>query len=167
MINSSDIFHLTQFADDSTATYSNSNLNDAITIIEREFIKIVDWLTANKLIINLSKTHLMVFTNKKRPRNISLNVKGTIIKESTETKFLGIYLDNKLSWNSHIKHISSKMSKSVSIMKYLKYIFPTNILKTLYQTLVFPYMNYCNIIWGSAYNNTLKPIILLQKSVFE
>ena len=111
----------------------------------------------------MSKTHLMVFTNKKRPQNISLNVKGTIIKETTETKFLGIYLDNKLSWNSHIKHISSKISKSVYIMKYLKYIFPTNILKTLYQTLVFPYMNYCNIIWGSAYNNTLKPIILLQK----
>ena len=90
MINSSDIFHLTQFADDSTATYSDSNLNNALTIIEREFLKVIDWLTANKLIINLSKTHLMLFTNKKRPQTISINVKGTVINETSETKFLGI-----------------------------------------------------------------------------
>ena len=105
----------------------------------------------------------MIFTNKKRPQNVSINVRGTLINETKETKFLGIFLDNKLSWHAHIKHISSKISKSISILKYLKYIFPTNILKTLYQTLVFPYINYCNIIWGSAYKTTLRPLTLLQK----
>ena len=75
MINSSNIFHLTQFADDSTATYSNSNLNNALTIIEREFLKVKDWLTANKPIINLSKTHLMLFTNKNAPKPSQLMLK--------------------------------------------------------------------------------------------
>ena len=163
MINSSNMFHLTQFADDSTATYSGPNLNNVLNVIEKEFPKVLDWLTANKLIINLSKTHLMVFTNKKRPQTVSLNVKGTLISETNETKFLGIILDNNLSWHAHIKHISSKISKSASILKYLKYIFPSVILKTLYQTLVFPYINYCNIIWGSACKTTLRPITLLQK----
>ena len=65
MINSSNIFHFTQFADDSTATYSGPNLKNALSIIEKEFLKVLDWLKAIKLIINLSKTYLMVFTNKK------------------------------------------------------------------------------------------------------
>ena len=163
MINSSNIFHFTQFADDSTATYSGPNLKNALSIIEKEFLKVLDWLKANKLIINLSKTYLMVFTNKKRPQNVSLNVGGTLINETSETKFLGLILDNKLSWHAHIKHISSKMSKSIFILKYLKYIFPINVLKTLYHTLVFPYINYCNIIWGSACKTTLRPVTLLQK----
>ena len=103
----------------------------------------------------------MVFTNKKRPQNVSLNIGGTLINETNETKFLGLILDNKLSWHAHIKHISSKMSKSISILKYLKYVFPINVLKTLYHTLVFPYINYCNIIWGSKACNTASKEIYL------
>ncbi|CAL4074940.1 unnamed protein product [Meganyctiphanes norvegica] len=55
MINSSDLLKFSLFADDSTATYSNSNLNTTLNILKVEFSKVLDWLTANKLIINLKK----------------------------------------------------------------------------------------------------------------
>ena len=105
----------------------------------------------------------MVFTNSPREDTISITVNNQIINEITEIKFLGVILDNKLCWDAHIKHISTKISKSVSILKMLKYTFPTNALKTIYHSLIYPYFNYCNLIWGSAANSHLKSLNLIQK----
>ena len=163
MANCSDILHFSQFADDSTVTHSHKNLKYVIEIMEREVEKVLTWLSTNRLLINLKKTHLMVFTNKQRPQEISLKVKDNIITETSESKFLGVIVDNKLSWASHIKYISNKISKSSSIIRYLRYSFPKAILKTLYMSLVLPYISYCNIIWGSAFKTVLKPIVILQK----
>ena len=132
MKNCSTELFLTQFADDSTITYSSDNLNLTEETIKDEFEKVLEWLAANKLIINLSKTQLMVFTNTPRIGTVSITVNNQTIEEVVETKFLGVILDNKLCWDAHIKHISQKMSKSVSILKMLKYTFPTRALKTLY-----------------------------------
>ena len=105
----------------------------------------------------------MFFTNRQRPREITLKVNDSRITEVSESKFLGIIVDNKLSWKPHIKYIADKISKSSSIIRYLKYSFPTNILKTLYMSLVMPYLSYCNIVWSSAFKTLLKPLVILQK----
>ena len=157
------LLFLSQFADDSTITYSHESLHDALKIIEKEFNHILDWLAANKLIINLNKTHLMLFTNKIPDAAISITANGQSITEITETKFLGVILDNKLTWEAHIKYISQKISKSVSILRMLKHTFPTNALKTIYHSLIYPYYTYCNLIWGCAANTHLEPLVLLQK----
>ena len=102
------ILYLTQFADDSTVTYSSDNLEQTLITMEDEFKKVLDWLNANKLIINLSKTHLMLFTNRSRPESISISVNNEIVNEVSETKFLGVIVDNKLCWDAHINHISQK-----------------------------------------------------------
>ena len=158
------LLFLSQFADDSTITYfSKISVNHAKTIIEKEFQKVLEWLAANKLIINISKTQLMVFTNTSNRDNVSITVNNQIINEISETKFLGVMLDNKLYWDAHIKHITDKMSKSVSILKMLKHTFPTSALKTIYHSLIYPYFNYCNLIWGSAASSYLQPLTLMQK----
>ena len=157
------LLFLSQFADDSTVTYSDENLLVALKTIEEQFKHVLDWLAANKLIINLNKTHLMLFTNNIRDAAISITANGQSITEITETKFLGVILDNKLTWDAHIKYISQKISKSVSILRMLKYTFPTNALKTIYHSLIYPYYTYCNLIWGCAANTHLEPLVLLQK----
>ena len=78
-------------------------------IIELEFKKVLEWLAANRLIINLDKIHVMLFTNRTRPQSISLTINGQSINEISETKFLGVMLDNKLCWESHIKYIAKKI----------------------------------------------------------
>ena len=88
---------LSQFADDSTMTISSKSLKKAIEIAKRELDKILEWLAVNKLIINLAKINLMVFTNKRRSGTVSINVRGHTINEITETSYLGIIIDNKLS----------------------------------------------------------------------
>ena len=166
MIQCSDILKFSLFADDSTASHSDSDLNSTLNTLKNEFTKVLDWLIANKLIINLQKTHLMLFTNKTRPESISLNIDDNVITEKMETKFLGVIVDNQLNWNAHIKHISNKVSKSAAILRFLRDIFPKHILKTLYLTLIYPYFNYCNLIWGMAHDTNLNPLIVLQKKMY-
>ena len=163
MINCSNILFLTQFADDSTITYSSLNLEQAILTVEQEFDRVLNWLAANKLIINLTKTHLMLFTTRPRPEIISILAKGQLINEIQEIKFLGVILDNNLRWNSHIQFISKKISKSVSILKMLKFTFPSNVLKNIYFSLIFPYYTYCNLVWGSAVSTHIDILVKLQK----
>ena len=80
-----------------------------------------------------------------------------------EVSFLGVILDTNLTWKSHISHVSRKMSKSIGIIKKAGFCLPTRSLISLYYTLVYPYMQYCILVWGSTYPSNLNRIALLQK----
>ena len=163
MCNSSSILNFTQFADDTTLTHSGTSLENLTNEIETELAKVLDWLLANKLIINLTKTHTMLFTNKRVDRSIRIQANNTILEQKKECKFLGVIVDDDISWKGHINHISNKISKTIAILRLLKYTFPKHILKTLYMSLIQPYLNYCNVIWGAADQTIIEPIFLLQK----
>merc|ERR1712240_497465 len=109
MVNSSAILHFSQFADDSTVTHSHTNLKHVKETVEKEFEKVLTWLSTNESIINLKKTHLIVFTNKQRPQEISLKVNNSLITEVTESNFLGVIVHNKLRWDSHINILQIKI----------------------------------------------------------
>ena len=96
--------------------------------VENDFNRVLEWLAANNLIINHSKTHLMLFTNHVRSQSVRITAKGQTINEVTETRFLGVIFYSKLIWNVHINHISKKISRSVAILKILKFTFPSNVL---------------------------------------
>ena len=163
MINSSSIFDFTQFADDTTLTVSGPDLNLLTQIIETELEKVLDWLVANKLIINLTKTHTMLFSNKRGERKLSIKARNNELEQKSECKFLGLIVDEEINWKAHIHFISNKISKTAALLRLLKYTFPKHILKTLYMSLIQPYYNYCNIIWGAADKSTIEPLLILQK----
>ena len=80
-------------------------------------------------------------------------------------QFLGVILDEKLSWKPHISHITNKISKSVGIIRKSSFYLPKSSLRTLYYAMVYPYLHYCNIVWASNYKTNLKRIVALQKRV--
>ena len=73
-----------QFANAATITHSGTDLEILTNEIEKELAKVLDWLLANKLIINLSKTHSMLFTNKKVDRTITIRANNKMIEQNTE-----------------------------------------------------------------------------------
>ena len=118
-----------------------------------------------KLSINVKKTKLMIF----RPRQKTLPINRQIIKENNvleqvdNPKFLEVYIDQHLTWKTHVNFIAAKISKSVALLYKAKYYLPSKSLLTLYYALVYPYLTYCNLIWASAYVTNLERIYLLQK----
>ena len=85
------------------------------------------------------------------------------IMRSKTAKFVGVVIDENLSWKNHINYIKAKIAKNVGIIGRLKYLLSESTLNTLYNTLVLPYLNYCNIIWASNKPTRLQHLLLLQK----
>src|SRR6218665_872044 len=94
---------------------------------------------------------------------MSLVINGVPITQVITTKFLGVYVDQHLTWKEHIKHISNKIEKNVGIIARSSYLLPQTIRIKLYYSLIFPYLTYCNVVWASNYKSRLSRLVILQK----
>ena len=153
------------FADDTNLFISDSNLERALHTFNNELLTLQKWFIANKLSLNINKTHSMLFTSSSLARSVplSLNIAGSPINQVSTTKFLGMYIDEKLNWSAHINYISSKLAKSIGILKKVHKILDTETLIQLYYTIVYPYFTYCHLIWAKAPMTYLSRLIGLQK----
>ena len=82
---------------------------------------------------------------------------------SEVTKFVGIYINEYLSWMDHISYIRNKLSKSIAILYRVSSIINIDALRNLYCTLILPYLSYCAMVWGNTYTTNLMPLYLKQK----
>ena len=87
----------------------------------------------------------------------------TKLKKEHVVKFLGVYIDENLSWTEHIAHICIKISKAVGIIRRSRFCLSTNTKLMLYYALIYPYLTYCNILWASTYPSNLNRLLLMQK----
>ena len=153
------------FADDSNLITSGTSLHELETKINIEIPKLVNWLQTNRLSLNIKKTHIMIFGKKKRgdPLHINIKIEGEKLDIVQSTKFLGLILDHELNWKLHIAYLTQKIAKSVGIISRARQLLNADILRQLYYSFLYPYLNYCTIIWGLAATTTLAPLFRLQK----
>jgi Reverse transcriptase (RNA-dependent DNA polymerase) len=164
--NVSSILMFILFADDSNVFYSHSSLDALIHQTNTELQRVAEWFSANKLTLNLNKTNYILFRSYKK--SLPLNypkvcIMDTQLTQVYTTKFLGVYVDQHLSWKEHIYNISNKIAKNLGILSRTASVIPPSIRKTLYNTLIYPYLTYCNIVWASAYKSNLMKLIVPQK----
>jgi hypothetical protein len=114
---------------------------------------------------DLSETYLRLPQLQLPQHEICIKIDNTIIPQVSNVKFLGVMVDQHLTWSDHIKLIATKIGKNVGIISRLAYILPTKIRLSLYYTLVHPYLSYCNFIWASNYKSRIQRLIILQKRV--
>jgi len=96
---------------------------------------------------------------------IRIYIDDIVIKKVNYCKFLGVVIDEHLTWKNHIEVINSKISKNIGVIFRVRHILPKAQLYALYCTLILPYLTYCNIIWGCTYFSRLQTLILKQKRV--
>ena len=148
----SKVAKLVLYADDSTVLFHDSNIDHLLNTANAEINIIHKWLNVNGLNINFKKTCYIIFGPKIKTNLINSNllINGNVIDRVDSTKFLGIILSSNLSWHGHISYISNKISRNIGLINKLKHIFTFNIIKTLYHSLVFPYLIYGISIWGNS-----------------
>ena len=83
-----------------------------------------------------------------------ISIDGFTIKRTKAVKYLGLVVDDALTWSQHIDCISTKIAQSVGNLKRTRSFLPKQSLLTLYQSMIEPYFRYCNIVWGQC-NETL------------
>ena len=127
-------------------------------------------MKANKLSLNADKTKY-VFFHKARISDYlhlhlqlpTLYIDAYKIKRVYFTKFLGVMLDENLTWKKHIELIESKMSKNIGILYKAKFLLNKTCLKNIYFSFIQSYLIYANIAWASTNQTKLKKIYSKQK----
>ena len=103
----------TIFADDTNITFTHSNLSDCKDEINIVIEKISKWFQINLLILNFNKTHFMRFMAKpKLAVDMHISFKVSPINNTCSTNFLGLTLDNTLSWKTHTDQLSHKLNSA-------------------------------------------------------
>ena len=117
MQNCSKLVSTILFADDTNIFHSHSCLKDLNLIMQDEINKIADWITSNKLSLNTAKTKFILFrsSNKKLNHNITISINEQPIKQVKNTTFLGVIIDEYLTWNDQIDLLTKKIIKSTGI----------------------------------------------------
>ena len=155
------------FTDDTNLFYSHNDFELLTTTANEEISKVFDWLEANKLSLNIKKTQFVIFKakNKKIPKSIEIRINDQIIEQVNKSKFLGLTIDKVLTWKHHIDETATKVSKIAGMLFRARSCLSSKTLRTIYNALIYPYLTYCNIIWGSNYISRLNRIYKIQKKV--
>ena len=168
--NTSTLLDFLLFADDTTILYSSSDIVSKIPLVNRELTEVSNWFKANKLSVNATKTNYMIMGTQymtsmedEGVSNVDIILDNTKLQRVDNTKFLGVTIDENLSWKNHIDGITKTISRNIGMINKLKFFIPERILRTLYCTLVLPYINYGILIWGKACKTYLEKIHKLQK----
>ena len=136
------------YADDASSSTPVRGFRDIEGKVLPDLIKITDWVRANKLSSNVFKTEFMLIGTTQALSRIgnllAVRINGELIRRVYKSKYLGLIVDDKLSWKDHIDLISSKLRRDIGVMKRVREYVHSEILILLYRTLVKPYFRYCN-----------------------
>ena len=153
------------FADDSSLLLCGPDLVQLIFKANKELRKFYIWCISNRLSIHLSKTKYMIFTNKTDGNLPPLFINFKRIEQTSVHKVLGILIDDKLTFKSHIDFVCSKLAKSASLLQNMSTCMPVDILKKCYYAYVYPHMTYCAALYGNTYPTALQPLFVMQKKI--
>uniref|UniRef100_A0A8C6LIA0 Reverse transcriptase domain-containing protein n=1 Tax=Nothobranchius furzeri TaxID=105023 RepID=A0A8C6LIA0_NOTFU len=99
------------YADDTSLYCSGDDLNKLVDLVEKELAVLKGWFDGNKISMNMTKTKYIMYGNRKITNEIIIKINGIVIEQVHTYTFLGITIDEKLSWKPHIDYIKLKISK--------------------------------------------------------
>ena len=122
--------------------------------INNKLAKVYDWLAVNKLSLNVKKTKYIIFhAINKRIEGVvpDLTINGIPLERVQTFNFLGLLLNENMSWKPHIDFLSNKLAKCAGVLNKLKRFLPIHILRTLYFSMAQSRMVYGILTWGFDY----------------
>ena len=152
------------FADDTNLLNINSSLKTLNKQINNDLKNLSNWLNANKISLNVSKTELIVFKPKKKKLDYDLKFKlnGKRLYPTNSVKYLGIKIDDKLNWKEHINDIAIKLNRANAMLYKIRDFVNHNCLRSIYYAIFDSHLNYSTIVWGQN-KSAINRLVILQK----
>lgn len=159
--------HLTLYADDTCLFYFGTSISHIISLAQSDLNNLFKWLQCNLLTINISKTSYIIFKAKNKiiPPYQSLTINNIPIKEQSSEKYLGLNVDNRLSWRIHIDHIKKKLSSLIGSLRNVVRCLPRKVRMTIYNSLIKSHLIYLIEIWGTAVKTKLSELQIIQNKL--
>ena len=162
--NISDKLKFFLFADDTNIYYDSDDLIDIEKTVNQELRKLSQWLNINRLALNVGKTNFVIFrANKRIYHNVTLVLNRKAIEQKDHVKYLGVLVDEHLTWKHQIDNVSKKISRGVGILSKLRNFVDKDILINIYYCLVNSHLVYGIESWGSACATFSNKVVVLQK----
>ena len=122
---------------------NGKDYSDLIKLLNSELDKLSNWLSANKLSLNVKKNYYMVFhrAKVKLDKHAAIKMNGVFLQRTNSLKYLGVIIDHKLNWTQHIAHVRNKVSKGIGIMYRARNYLTKYSLKSLYFSYIYPYFD--------------------------
>ena len=159
-----------QFADDGALWVSHYDLHTAVETMQTALNKVNEWTQQWGFQLSTSKTKSIVFRRKRQPSQpIKLSIKGSVIKQETSVKFLGVTFDETLSWNQHINELVGKCKKDLNILKMLshtKWGSNKEMLLILYKSLIKSKLHYGAEAWQDTSETNIKKLKTIQSKAY-
>jgi exonuclease III len=152
------------YADDANIIVTGNTITEVNEKILALANTLLEWVDSNGLALNLKKTHYVIFSRQRLDNDaLSLNMANTPIERKTEARFLGVIVDEKMTWKSHITAIKIKMSRYIGIMYRLRGVLPIQARKQIFHSFVQSHLNYCSLIWGFSSKSNIEALFTKQK----
>ena len=162
--NISDKLQFFLFADDTNIYFDSDNLVTIEKVVNEELKKLSLWLNVNRLALNVGKTNFVIFrANKPLDHNVTLVMNRKALEQKDHVKYLGVLVDEHLSWNYHTSNIAKKIGRGIGILAKLRLYLNPKMLKNVYYCLVYSHLSYGIQAWGSAPSTYLNNLVVLQK----
>ena len=170
--NASQLGHFILFADDTNIFVTGKTEEEAFSRANIVLKAVNEYMESNLLHINLSKSVYMLF----RPGRYSscararpydnekcLHLSGIKLTQVEQVRFLGVIIDNELSWEPHLEKLNAKLASSIAVIKRIMKFIPRSEYKKLYDSLFKSHLSYCISSWGGVSPYRLSKLFSLQK----
>ena len=156
---------LRHFADDTNLLIVSKSVKKISREVNYNIRLINDWLKANKLSLNPSKTEIIIFKakNKKITEHLNFRLSGQKIHIKNNAKYLGITIQDNLGWEIHVNNLLKKLRRSVAILSKVRHYAPKWLIRTICHSLFNSHMIYGCQMWGQHKTNLVKQVMELQE----
>ena len=158
---------VSQFANDTALHAASRSTLEIEHRLNTDLIQTARWLKSKKLHVNAIKTQVILFGSRhalsKNPV-LNISLQGECLQQVKCVKYLGVMLDNCLSWNAHVDYLQKKTNKVVKMLRRLRHTVPSCVIQNLYTTIVLPSLDYCDVVWSGCMKNAAKKLEVVQNN---
>ena len=167
------------YADDTNIFVTGKTKEEAFCRANYILEKVYAYMKYNLLHINMEKCCFMYFKPNKLPESTNCSrtvpivsndhiskaiyINGQKLKEVSNTKFLGVILDNKLDWSSHIHELNKKLRTAAALISKIRHWIPEEHYLKIYHALFESHLTYGISVWGGVSDSKLNRIFTVQK----
>lgn len=146
------------YADDTVIYYSTSDFQDLEDKLNCDLANICQWFNDNFLTLNVSKCKFVLFGNQNKLRScshLSLKINDHVLERHESFKYLGVKINQNMSWSDHIETMSNKISQRLCLLRRIRHLLPLHARLTVYNSLILPLFEYADLVWGDKNNVVL------------
>ena len=153
------------FADDTNLLCINKSLKLLCKQINYDLKGITHWLNANRISLNVSKTEFVIFRSPRKIIDFDIKIKlnGQRLYQSSYIKYLGVLVDEHLSWKPQIYELTKKLNRSNSMLSKIRHYVNKKTIRSLYFSLFASHISYCCQVWGQSGNYHLNKVLSVQR----